>query len=232
MLGRFLELSVQTGDIRASVEFYESLGFRQCLAGETWSHPYAVMSDGRLFVGLHEYAFDSPALTFVRPDLSAHLPELERRGVLFEFRKTGEDTFNEAGFLDPDGHMIALLEARTYSPPAFDDRDFSLIGRFRAYALPVRDLEPTLDFWHRLGAETAQSESQPYPCADMGAGGARFELHQTRDFRQASLLFADDDAALSDRLRHKGMELPEDATGASLVTPEGLRIRIVAPAGA
>ena len=45
MIGRFLELSVQTDDILASVEFYERLGFRQLQVGETWSHPYAVLTD-------------------------------------------------------------------------------------------------------------------------------------------------------------------------------------------
>jgi hypothetical protein len=125
MIGRFLELSLQADDILASVEFYERLGFRQLQVGETWSHPYAVLSDGRIHIGLHRYEFESPALTFVLADLAAKLPHIERNGVTFKFRKLGADEFNEAGLVAPASQMIALLEARTYSPPSFDDVDFS-----------------------------------------------------------------------------------------------------------
>ncbi|MBA3563337.1 MAG: hypothetical protein H0W33_04915 [Gammaproteobacteria bacterium] len=212
---------MQTPDVLASVEFYESLGFRQCVVGETWSHPYAVLSDGRLFLGLHDYAFDSPALTFVRPELSAHLAELERRGLRFQFRKTGEEVFNEAGFLDPDGHMIALLEARTFSPAGFPDRDFSALGRFGEYSLPVRDLDVALDFWRKLEGVPLARDSEPRPRASVNIGGARLGLHQKPDFRQLSLTFlADDMAARIEYLREKGYEL----TAATLRSPEGLTI--------
>ena len=49
-LGRFLEISLATPVIRESLEFYESLGFVQAATGETWSHPYAVVTDGHLFI--------------------------------------------------------------------------------------------------------------------------------------------------------------------------------------
>ena len=48
MLGRFLEYSIATPDIRASLEFYAKLGFSQAEVGEAWPHPYAVVTDGRI----------------------------------------------------------------------------------------------------------------------------------------------------------------------------------------
>ena len=66
--------------MRASYEFYEGLGFKSVEVGEIWSHPYAVMSDGRVHLGLHAYRFDSPALTFVRPDLATYCRGLKRLG--------------------------------------------------------------------------------------------------------------------------------------------------------
>ena len=54
VLGRFHEISIATADIRASVEFYESLGFTQAPTTDAWSHPYGVLTDGRLFIGLHQ----------------------------------------------------------------------------------------------------------------------------------------------------------------------------------
>ena len=68
-LGRFLEISIGTPVIRESLAFYESLGFVQAAVGETWSHPYAVVTDGQLFIGLHGRDVPSPSLTFVLPEL-------------------------------------------------------------------------------------------------------------------------------------------------------------------
>ena len=103
MLGVFHEISIRTDDILASVEFYESLGFRQCVAGDTWPHPYGVLTDGRIFLGLHQYRFPSPAITFVRQDIARHVPEFTALGIELAFAKTGDDSFNEIGFLDPAG---------------------------------------------------------------------------------------------------------------------------------
>ena len=81
MLGRFLEVSLQAPDVPASLEFYESLGFVQATVGDTWSHAYAVVTDGRLFLGLHAHEFSAPTLTWVQPGLAAHAPRLEALGV-------------------------------------------------------------------------------------------------------------------------------------------------------
>ena len=226
-LGRFLEISVQTGDIRESIEFYEALGFRHCAVGETWPHPYAVMSDGRCFLGLHEYAFPSPALTFARPELARHLPELERRGLRFEFRKTGEHAFNEAGFLDPDGHMFALLEARTYSPPHFAERDFSALGAFGDYALPVRLIERSLAFWQRLDLSPAAQGALPWPFAILEAGEARIGLHQTGERSQPALRFTrTGPATRSQALLDRGFAVDDTPGGPALRSPEGLMLLI------
>jgi catechol 2,3-dioxygenase-like lactoylglutathione lyase family enzyme len=50
VLGRFHEIGITTDDIRSSVEFYESLGFTQAPANDTWAHPYGVLTDGRLVI--------------------------------------------------------------------------------------------------------------------------------------------------------------------------------------
>ena len=151
MLGRFLELSVHAPAILESIEFWEKLGFRQVATNDVWTHPYAVVSDGTVVIGLHAYAFESPALTFVRPDLAAHVPALRGLGIEFEFAKTADDEFHEAGFLSPDGQMVTLLETRTHSPPAFDDAGFSKAGAFDALELPARRIDHSLPFWAKLG---------------------------------------------------------------------------------
>ena len=76
MIGRFLEISLPTPDIRASLEFYESLGFEQATTADTWSYPYAVVTDGHLFLGRWG---DRATFTFVvdKPDVAR--PILERK---------------------------------------------------------------------------------------------------------------------------------------------------------
>ena len=39
LLGHYHEISITTPDIRASVEFYEALGFSHCRTSDTWPHP-------------------------------------------------------------------------------------------------------------------------------------------------------------------------------------------------
>ena len=60
MLGRFLEFSVATPDIRASLDFYTDLGFSSAEVGDAWPHPYAVVTDGRICLGLHQQALLAP----------------------------------------------------------------------------------------------------------------------------------------------------------------------------
>jgi catechol 2,3-dioxygenase-like lactoylglutathione lyase family enzyme len=151
VLGRFLEYSLATPDIRASFEFYAKLGFTQAQVGETWSHPYAVVTDGRIHLGLHQADLPAPSLTFVRPDLLRHLPALESAGVQFDYRCLGNDVFNEVGWFDPAGHAVRLIEARTFSPVKHSRSAWSRCGYFVEVALPAADLERAKKYWETFG---------------------------------------------------------------------------------
>ncbi len=151
MLGRFLEFSIATPDIRASLDFYSRLGFSQAQVGEAWTHPYAVVTDGRIYLGLHQEFVPAPAITFVKPDLLRHSSALERLGLQFEFRRLGNDVFNELGWLDPSGHLIRLVEARTFSPSKRLASDTSLCGYFLEIALPAASRDEAKDFWEKFG---------------------------------------------------------------------------------
>src|SRR6202165_3485125 len=63
LLGTFHETSIAVDDVRASIEFYERLGFTQAPTTDTLTHPYGVLTDGRLFIGLHQRRGASPVLT-------------------------------------------------------------------------------------------------------------------------------------------------------------------------
>ena len=229
MLGQFLEISIHTPDIKASLGFYESLGFEQAGVGETWEHPYAVVSDGHLFVGLHQYDFQSPSLTYVHRDLKRDLHQLEALGVSFEFLKLDDDVFNEAGFLDPDGQIVTLLEARTYSPPAFERDSFSACGRFGELSMPSRSVETAVSFWERMGFVLASGGEKPFPWASLTGDRINLGFYETTEMRTPALTFFEPDMGERiTRLRSLGFELSDRFPGlgdpqenAMMVAPEG-----------
>jgi catechol 2,3-dioxygenase-like lactoylglutathione lyase family enzyme len=161
MLGRFLEVSIHAPDVPESLAFYESLGFVQAPVGDTWRHPYAVVTDGRLHLGLHAYAFDSPALTWVHPGLVQHAPRLQALGIDLAFARLGEDALHELGFLDPSGQMLAVLEARTFSPPSLPATHASQLGYFEEFGIPTPDRARATAFWDALGFVAFDPESAP-----------------------------------------------------------------------
>lgn len=236
MLGRFLEVSVNAPDILASLAFYERLGFTQASVGETWPHPYAVVTDGRLAIGLHQFEFPSPSLTFVQPDLMRRLDALEAIGIEFAFRKVGTDVFNEAGFTDPDGQMIALLEARTFSPPQRAGHDTSRLGWFEEFAIPVRDLAASSAFWDRLGFVAAEEAEAPCPRVGLTSDSLNLGLWRTAQLDGPALVFLEPDMPERiARLRESGIgcspRLPrmlDPGRCALLEAPEGTRLLLMA----
>lgn len=229
-LGEFLELSVSTADIRESADFWERLGFVHAPTGDIWSHRYALLTDGGLCLGLHEYRFDSPALTFVRPELAQHLPGLRETGVDFAFAKTGDDEFHEAGFHDPAGQMIALLEARTYSAPS-EAPAATRIGRFAHFTLTMNDVERGVEFWADLGFAATLADDH----GDVAGYGLALAILPGPGGRPPTLDFAADaidtahvqaaDAGLAPGPLRAFSPTSE---GFELVSPEGLRLRVTA----
>jgi len=227
MLGKFLEISIHAPDVRASYEFYAGLGFRSVEVGEIWSHPYAVMSDGHVHLGLHSYRFDSPALTFVRPDLRDYSRALKRLGISFEFAKLSDDEFNELGFLDPTGQMITLLEARTYSPPHFDEFGFSLCGDFMEYSRPATALETVTQFWEQLGLLSGWRGEENHPWVRLIRDDLNLGFHLAGTMKPGLTFFADDMANRIEYLQASGLSVVGNAPmpgGATLTAPEGTPI--------
>jgi catechol 2,3-dioxygenase-like lactoylglutathione lyase family enzyme len=229
LLGRFHEISITTADIRASVDFYEALGFSQCRTGDTWPHPYGVMTDGRVFLGLHQYRFPSPSVTTVRAGIAAAIPEFTALGIELAFAKTGDHCFNEIGFRDPSGQMITVLEARTYFPATRAPREQSLCGWFEAFSLPATDLDASAAFWERLGYVALEMAEAPWLHRPLAGNDLPLALHRPRTFDRPMLVFTTPElAARLGRLRDLGalrqQELPrglDPARHALLESPEG-----------
>jgi hypothetical protein len=222
-------------EIRESLAFYESLGFTQAKVGEVWPYAYAVVTDGRLFIGLHAQRIQSPTLTFVVPELRKRLTDLEQAGVQFEHLDLSDDTFNQASFKDPSGQLVNLLEARTFSPPQLEGAMESTCGYFVEYGIPGKDNEAARSFWEPLGFVALEEITLPFSKLEFTSDLLNLALYRSRAFRQPVLTFEDDHMRerLS-RLRERGLilsdEMPDtldDSQNAVLVAPEGTRLLLL-----
>ena len=211
MLGRFHEIGIATADIRESVEFYERLGFTQAPTNDTWSHPYGVLTDGRLFIGLHQRRAPSPSLTFVLPGVARSVPHFDSLGVKLTVCRIGDEVFNEIGFPDPFGQPVTVLEARTYSPGTREPAEVSLCGYFDAFSMPVRDFEVAKAFWEPLGFVATEESELPYVHLPLTSDHLDIAFHRPRTFDTPLLVFIDPGMpARIARLRDAGVRMSED----------------------
>ena len=233
MIGRFHEFSVHAPDVLASIDFYERLGFTQVTTGEAWSYPYAVVTDGRLAIGLHQRELlQSPLPAFVLPDLSGKLAALERMGIEIVDRRLGSDVFNEASLETPGGQVIRLLEARTFSPSQRAPGEMSQLGWFEEFALPVADIKQAQQFWEQLGFVPAEEGDEPYPHIGLTSDSLNVALLHAGVLNRPALIFTD--PAMSARiaaLTDAGIEFARRPPGnldpsrhALLVAPEGTQL--------
>jgi catechol 2,3-dioxygenase-like lactoylglutathione lyase family enzyme len=228
MFGRFLEISLATADIAVSVQFYERLGFTQLTTNDIWTHPYGVLTDGRVCLGLHQRGAGSPTLSFVHPELAAHARQLRESGFAEQHAQLGEGQFHQFQLLDPADQGIMLLEARTFSPALCSQRE-SRCGWFSAYSMPALGNEPAREFWERAGFVALEPQDQPLPMQPLISDHLSLALHAPRALAAPLLVFVD--PAMGDKLAaleaagfERSAELPrglDRRDNAVLEAPEG-----------
>lgn len=229
VLGHFHEVGLETADIRESVEFYERLGFTQATTNDTWQHPYGVLTDGRLFLGLHQRGGPPVTLTFVRPGVAEHLADFAARKIELSVCRTGEEVFNEIAFSDPFGQSVSVLEARTYSPVTRRPTELSLCGYFGEVSLPVSDFAAAKEFWEPLGFVATDEAEAPYVHLPLTSDHLDLAFHRPRTYDAPMLVFSDPDMpARIARLRERGVALSSELPRG---VPAGANAIIEAPEG-
>jgi hypothetical protein len=187
-IGRFLEFSVHAPDILESLHFYKTLGFVELEIGDMWSHKYAVVSDGEVNIGLHDRVFDAPAISFVQQDIAKHARSMADHGFEFSYMQLGEDAFNELQFPDRDGHMVAMLEARTFHLNEEAEND-SLCGSWFELTLPVRDALHAARFWAPIAPALLEMREEPTTHMRFAADGVPLGLSESIAVTAPSLCF-------------------------------------------
>ncbi|MBT8092866.1 MAG: hypothetical protein KJN77_07515 [Gammaproteobacteria bacterium] len=197
-LGRFLELSVRTPDILESLNFYKSLGFAELDISDVWTHKYAVVSDGEINIGLHDRDFESPAISFVHADLEKRVRKMTDSGFDFKVMHLSEESFNELGLCDRDGHAISMLEARTFNTNDDSEQD-SHCGSFFELTLPVRDALRAAQFWAPIAPTLLEIREEPTTHMRFEADGLPLGLSESIALKGPSLCFkcSDREALLS-----------------------------------
>ena len=187
-----MEFSVHTSDIVDSLGFYKLLGFHELEASDVWPHRYAVVSDGKICIGMHDRSFDGPALTFVHHDLAREARSMSDHGFDFKYLRLDEDVFNELGFVCRDGHLVTMIEARTFARPD-EDADDSLCGHWFELTLPVRDSVRAARFWAPLAPELLRMREEPTTHMRFNAAGLSLGLSESIALTGPSLCFRCDD---------------------------------------
>jgi catechol 2,3-dioxygenase-like lactoylglutathione lyase family enzyme len=234
VLGKFHEISVETPDIGESVAFYERLGFTQVGTTDTWQHPYGVLTDGRLFLGLHQFKFPSPTITYVHADVAGHAHVIEKQGVELAWKRVSEDAFNEVGFFDPSGQPVRVQEAPTHFAADREPGESSLCGDFAEFSLPG-EFEPMRAFWEPLGFVALGETETPYIRMSMTSDHIDLAVHRPRTLDAPMLVFAAADMGERiERLRSLGLEFSEDLPrgldprhSALISAPEGTALLLV-----
>ena len=229
-IGHFLEISVQAKDVAGSLSFYKLLGFNELQTGDIWAHKYGVVSDGILCIGIHDREMESPAVTFVQHDLARHARSMSDHGFDFSFMRLDEESFNEIGIKDRDGHVITMVEARTFH--ADDDHDDdSLCGTWFEMTLPVRDAMRAAHFWGPVAGAILTMREEPTVHMRFDAGGMALGLSESIALEQPSLCFkCRDKQALKKLVGAEGLaykKFPgfEGAFGV-LTAPEGTQLYV------
>ena len=235
MLGKFHEISLETADIAGSVAFYERLGFSHCGTTDTWPHPYGVMTDGKLFIGLHQFKFPSPVITYVHAGVAQHANVIEKLGVEIAWKRIGDDSFNEFGFLDPAGQAVRVQEASTHFSSNAEHGETSLCGDFAEFSIPTADFEAMRAFWEPLGFVALGETDEPYVRMSMTSDHVDLATHRPRTLDQPMLVFtAPDMGERIERLRGLGVDFAEDLPrgldprhSALLRAPEGTALLLI-----
>jgi len=226
---RFLELSIPTPDIAASLDFYLGLGFSELTTTDARDYPYVVVTDGRIAIGLHARELAGPALSFVQPNVANWARQLQAAGFDLEQQRLGLDDFHEFTLAGPDGHRVTVVEAATFSAPQIQSAPAPVIGPSAHIELGCRDLLECLEFWRVAGLDSVDEQEPDSASATLDLAAPALRLRLARDGAAMPRLRFDsgNSADLQQAKERLGLRMPNRAGRWELTAPECTLLELV-----
>ncbi|MBE7556653.1 MAG: response regulator [Anaerolineales bacterium] len=230
-LGNRSEISLSAKNLSESLAFYGKLGFARVEGGEE-PYPWAVISDGRLHLGLYQQVFSSPTLSYfhLNATLEERLSHLAKLGVRLDDIQVPGLKLVTAEFETPEGQHVILADiwSGMKTAPA-GKKFFSRYGTFSELTLTTKDVKAAVAYWKQLGFECVTEGDRPYPWAVISDGLIRLGFHQTTKLTQSTITyFAPDMPDRLKRLRQKGIKFKDEQkdkkgrrVGAVIESPDG-----------
>jgi catechol 2,3-dioxygenase-like lactoylglutathione lyase family enzyme len=228
---RFLELSLPTPDIAASLDFYRCLGFTELVTTDIRTYPYVVVTDGRIAIGLHAETLPGPALSFVQRNVAIWARQLEAAGFELEQQRLGSDDFNEFTLAGPPGHRVMVMEAATFSPMHVSAAPAPVTGPSDHIELGCPDLAEGVEFWRFAGLEPDEEPGTDTVVDVLELAAPAVRLHLKRGGAAAPRLqfasaAAADVAAAAERF---GLPLARLGDRWEMAAPEGTVLVLQSP---
>ena len=196
------------------------LGFQECAVGDIYDYHYAVVTDGRVFIGLHSAGIEDICLTFVRPELSLHIKELQALGLDVSDIYRGDECFHQLILHDPAGLQVRLIEARTFSP-SVEDRA-PLTGQIRNLGISARYPDEARDFWQHGGFSAHDDDES----IELLTPGMTLRLHAGTSAPQLNFLCPDKHTLIKLLIKEE-QRYQQRGELISLTSPEGLRLNVL-----
>jgi hypothetical protein len=150
-------------------------------------------------------------ITYVHPGVAQHSHVIEKQGVEIAWKRTGDDSFNEFGFLDPSGQPVRVQEAPTHFSSNAEHGETSLCGDFAEYSMASADFAVMRQFWEPLGFVALDESDEPYVRMSMTSDHVDLAVHRPRTLDQSMLVFAAPDMGERiERIKALGVMLAED----------------------
>ncbi len=191
-LGENLEIALSVNDLETSLAFYKQLGYSQFSDPFAEPHPWLVLSDGDIHLGLHQYEQPSPALVYFSNQFKQVVDYLRRRDIPLIDKMEMEGQLISVAFRDPNGQHIGVVDLMGAQIPVPPIEHSTHMGKFGEFSIPTRDLQVSLEFWRQFGFE-ASEYSDPYPWGILRDGVITIGLHQSTepDFNESTITYFD-----------------------------------------
>lgn len=204
-LGTSLEVSLSVKSLPEALEFFNRLGFRKFNDPYDDPHPWIILSDGVIHLGLHQETLPSPSLVYFSDRFAECAAHLEQLGIPLVHRMESDGRVLALGFEDPNGQAVGVVDLMGQEIPAPVGPTELPIGKFGEYSIPTADLSRSVAFWKQFGFD-GQTYDQPYPWGILSDGLITIRLHQTDQFHQKTLsYFAKDMPERIRALREEGI---------------------------